>query len=202
MAEVVSRRRSDSSDFPCTSCSSWTVNSTSRSPPRPSLIWRCSSVGGDVLGDPAAHGLHGFDETLPARRGPDQRRDGVLVAGAQLGVAGDGPGLQQGLEFPALGPAGVVALVRGQRPDQRPGLALRPQVGVHFPQAGFAGRGHDGPRDARGQGRADGVGPGVLQLAGFDHVDDVDVGNVVQFAGAALAHADHGQRRRRRPRRR
>ena len=34
---------------------------------------------------------------------------------------------------------------------------------------------------------------GVVQLAGFDHVDDVDVGNVVQFAGAAFAHADDGQ---------
>ena len=33
----------------------------------------------------------------------------------------------------------------------------------------------------------------VLQRAGLDHVDDVDVGNVVQFAGTALAHADHGE---------
>ena len=149
--------------------------------------------GRNVFGDPAAHGLHGFDEAVASRRSPDQRRHGLLVAGAQFRVAGDGPRLQQRLELPALGPAGVVALVGGQGPDQRPGLPLRPEVGVHFPQAGFARRRGNGAGDAGGQGRADGAGPGVVQLAGFDHVDDVDVGDVVQFAGAALAHADDGQ---------
>ena len=135
------------------------------------------------------------DSTKPSRPAEVhiERRHRVFVARAQLGVAGDGPGLQERLELPALGPAGVVALVRGEGPDQRPGLALRPEVGVHFPQAGLARRGRNGARDAGGQGRADRVGPGVVQLAGLDHVDDVDVGDVVQFAGAALAHADDGQ---------
>ncbi len=150
-------------------------------------------LGGDVFGDPAAHGADGLHEAFPAGGGPDQRRDGRLVAGAELRVPGDGPGLEQGLELPALGPAGVVALVRGEGPDQRPGLALRAQVGVDLPQPGFAADGHDGPGNAGGQGRADRVGAGIVQLAGLDHVDDVDVGNVVEFAGAAFAHADDGQ---------
>ncbi len=150
-------------------------------------------LGGNVFGDPSAHGADGLYETFTAGGGPDQRRDGCLVPCAELGVPGNGPGLEQGLEFPALGPACVVALVRGKGSDQRSGFALRTQVRVHLPQPGFPARGHDGPGYTGGQGRADRVGPRIVQRAGLDHVDDVDVGNVVQFAGAALAHADHGQ---------
>ena len=97
-------------------------------------------IGRNVLGDAAAHGADGFDKALPAGRGPDQGRHGCFVAGAQGGVAGDGPGLQEGLEFPALGPARVIALVRGEGPDQRPRLALGPEVRIDFPQPGFAAR--------------------------------------------------------------
>ena len=45
-ASRVARTRSRSSTRPCTSCSSWTENSTSRSPPAPSLISRPASRAG------------------------------------------------------------------------------------------------------------------------------------------------------------
>lgn len=149
--------------------------------------------GRNVFRDPAPHGLHRLHKPFASCGIPDQRRDGLFVAAAQCHVAGDGAGLQERLELPAFRPAGVVAFVRRQRPHQGPGLAFRAQVRVHFPQPRLAGDRRNGPRDAAGEGGADGVGPRIIELGGVDHVDHVDVGNVVQFAGAALAHPDDGK---------
>lgn len=65
-------------------------------------------VGGDVVDDAAAHLLHVGNEVLAVRGLPDERRDGLDVLRAELGVAGHRPGLEQRLELPGLGPALVV----------------------------------------------------------------------------------------------
>ena len=148
---------------------------------------------GDVVRNPAAHGLDGLDESFAARRRPHQRLHGFLVAGTQFPVAGNGAGLQECLEFPAVRPAGVITQVRGQRPHQRAGLSFGAQVRIDFPEPGLRGGGGNCPRDPAGQGGSDGGGVRVLQPRGVDHIDDVDVGNVVKLPGAALAHADDCQ---------
>ncbi len=82
-------------------------------------------AAGDVLRHPPPHGPHRLDEAVALGGGPDQRRDALLVAAAQLGVARHGPGFQERLELPHLRPSFVVAQVRLERADQRtvPGRA-------------------------------------------------------------------------------
>ena len=169
---------------------------------------------GDGLQHPRAHGPHRVHEALARRGLPDPGPDPLEVAGAQVGGAGDGPGLEQRLELPAVGPAAVVLGVGVQGAAEGAVLALGAQVGVHLPEAGLGGGGLDDAADAsgelggehRGTGAVDGVGrlpvgpvrtglPGGLRVGVEELVDEdhVDVGDVVQLPGAALAHADHGQ---------
>src|SRR5690606_17419114 len=60
---------------------------------------------GHVVLDAAAHRLRVLDEVLPARRGPHERRDRVLVRTPQVSVPRDRARLEQRLELPRLGPA-------------------------------------------------------------------------------------------------
>src|SRR5699024_3774874 len=86
---------------------------------------------------------------------------------------------------------------------QRPVLALGAQVGVDLPQGALAGPLGAGAGELAGQGRADGdhvlldLGVDLAVLphqvgGGGDDVHDVDVGDVVELAGAGLAQGDHG----------
>ena len=106
------------------------ANSTSRSPPRPSLISRSATADRDVLDDAAAHRAHLGDEVRTLGRTPHERLDHVAVLGAEREVAGDRTGLQQRLELPRLRPSLVVRAVAGQRAHERrrpcpPGAAPR-----------------------------------------------------------------------------
>ena len=104
------------------------------------------------VADPAAAALQlAVVETLPApsrlRRAPSSPaprgpRRGRGPSGqtwrpavsmkrrAELVVAGDGPGLDEGLELPGLGPPVVPGRVRVEAPGQRPGASLGAEVGV------------------------------------------------------------------------
>ncbi len=156
--------------------------------------------GGDVIGDAFAHALHALDEVLARRAVPDQRLHRRDVLGAERGVARDRARLQQCLELPALRPARVVLLVRGEAAHQRALLALGAQVRVDLPQR----RLDLGPRDAahrlHREPRAD------VDRARLAHdflvgrtadEDHVDVADVVQLARAGLAHRDDGEPGRR-----
>ena len=148
---------------------------------------------GDVLLDPAAHRLHVVDEGLPPGGRPDAGRGDVQELLAQVGVAGGRPGLEQRLELPGVRPPLVVAGQRGRGADQRAGLALRSQRGVDLP-----GRGRRRSASAR-RPAALAVASiavssaGVLGSGVVGGEDDVDVGEVVQLLGAALAHRDDGE---------
>ena len=184
-----------SSVRPCTSCRSWTANSTSRSPPEPSLSWRSASRAGMFSTHPSPHRLDVADEAvalgdLPHHR-LDQRR-GTRCPSAE--VAGDRPGLEQGLELPGLGPALVVGAVARQGADQRTGLALRTQVGVDRPDRALAGVLGADLHQLRGELGGDPGGRGLVgTLRRLEDVEHVDVGDVVQLVAAALAERDHRQ---------
>ena len=160
-------------------------------------------LGGDVVHDAPAHGLHRGHEALALARLPHHGRDRLGVAPAELLVPRHGPGLEQRLELPGLGPLAVVAHVGVQCARQRPVLALGAQVGVEFPQRGLRAVGHHGSSGPAGQGRGQHgcavvVDRQVAVLAAkrvddVVDVDDVHVRDVVQLPGPALAHPDDAE---------
>ena len=151
----------------------------------------------DVVLDPAAHRLHVVDERLALRRRPHSGPGDVHELGSDVEVAGGGPGLEQRLELPGVGPLLVVGPVPGRGPDQRPGLAVRSQRGVDLPGRLAAdphqpGRQGGGGGEHRGLGSSpSGASVGTSGVVGDE--DHVDVGEVVQFHGAALAHGDDAE---------
>jgi hypothetical protein len=165
-------------------------------PAGPELELDGDLVGGDVAGDPFSHALHGADEVLPAGAGPHPGCDRLDVPCAEVGVPGEGIRLQQRLELPALGPPVVVGDVRLEGPHQRPRFALGAQVGVDLPEFGFqAGLVEPAHHQHREPG-GDVDGPARFQagaLVALRHEDDVHIADVVELAGAGLAHADHGE---------
>ena len=117
----------------CCSCSSWTVHSTSESPPRPSLRWVLRSAPrGQPLGLHAR--LEGADlahlAVVEPALGVPQRVDELEEPLAQVRVAGHRRGPQQRLGLPRERPAAVVLAVGLERAHERAALALRAQVGV------------------------------------------------------------------------
>ena len=135
--------------------------------------------------DPTAHRLHLGDEILTLTGVPDHRHQGVGIGPAEFGVAHRGPGLEQGLEFPRLGPPLVVGDVRVQGADQRTRFALRTKGGVNFEE-----RLRGEPHHLAGY-------PGDQWVGVLPHEYDIHIADVVQFAGTALAHRDDRQPRRR-----
>ena len=129
------------------------------------------------------HRLHVLHEGFALGGLPHERSKLIHIALPQLQRPRQRPRLEQGLELPRLGPPLVVRHVAVQGAHERAGLALGAQVAVHLEEAGGAQL-HE---LAGGAGR---LGGGVV-----GDEDDVHVGDVVQLAGAALAHGDDGEPR-------
>ena len=144
-----------------------------------------ADVGGDQLLNPPPHGLHFDHEVLTLAGDPDHGHQRGQVALAEFRVADRRPGFQQRLELPGFRPSLVVGDVRLDRPDQLTAAALGPQPGVHLEERR---RGH--PHHLAGH-------PGAGRVGVLGDEDDVDVADVVQFAGTAFAHRDDRQPRRR-----
>ncbi len=145
------------------------------------LEFALAQFGGHELLDAPAHRLHLGHERIPLGRRPHHRTECLDVAATEIEVAGHRPGLEQRLELPGLGPALVVRDVRVQGADQFAAFALGTQRGVDLEER----RGAD-PHHLPG----DAAGAGIGRL-GDEH--DVDVADIVELAGPALAHRDHGQ---------
>ncbi|CAG7335471.1 hypothetical protein PICSAR61_04298 [Mycobacterium avium subsp. paratuberculosis] len=143
-----------------------------------------ADVGGHQLLDAPAHRLHLDHEVLAFAGHPHHRHQRVQVASAELRVAHGRTGFQQRLELPRLGPALVVGDVRLHGADQLAAAAFRSQPGVDLEER--LGR---QPHHLAGHPGGDGVGA-------LADEDDVDVADVVQFAGTAFAHRDDRQPRR------
>ena len=94
---------------------------------------------------------------------------------SQLGVAGNGPRLDERLELPGVGPAVPVRPVGVERPDEWAVATFRPEVGVDAEAAAGDFHHRSGQRLVR-RGLAD------------EH--DVDVAGVVELGPTQLAHAD------------
>ena len=86
-----------------------------------------------MLLDPAAHGLHVFDESRMIDRPPNKRCDSIDIPATKLEIPSRWPGLEQRLELPGLRPALVIADMRLNRPNERPLLTLRSQSRVDLP---------------------------------------------------------------------
>jgi hypothetical protein len=146
----------------------------------------------DRVQHPASHRLDIADEAVALGDLPDHRLDQRQELAPESQVAGDRPGLEQGLELPGLGPALVVDAVAGEGPDQRPGLAFRAEVGVDRPDRALAGvlraHLHESGRELGG----DLGGHRLVDPVGrLEDVEHVDVGDVVQLVPPALAEGDH-----------
>ena len=168
---------------------------------------------GDIVGHAGSHGLHGFHKPVAGGGLPDEGVNRTGVAGTQLRRTGDGTRLEKRLELPVFGPALVVLHVGFNGTHERAVLALGSQVRIDLPEGGLGRGAHDGAGEGVHELRADGgtfvlgelerggllVCPGAgcgASGGGFhgrNHVHHVDVGDVVQLAGTALAHADNRQ---------
>ncbi len=165
--------------------------------PRAELELPLGLGDGDVLHDPAAHRLDLGDEPLALGRRPHRGRDALDVLPADLGVPRDRTSLEQRLELPGVGPAFVVALVAGQRADQRAGLALRAQRRVHRPDRALPRVVGADPDQVGGELGADPHCRLLIVAVGrLDDEDDVDVADVVELVTPALAHRDDREPRR------
>ena len=138
----------------------------------------------DVFNDSATHRLDVGDKIFPLGGAPHQRRQRLHVLLAQRYVARHGPGLEQRLELPGAGPPVVVLLVGTQGAHQRALLTFGAQGRVHLEEHARAD-----VDELAGPARGAGIG-------GLGHEDHVHVRDVVQLAGATLAHRQHGQARR------
>ncbi len=157
-------------------------------------------AGRDVVEHPAAHGAGGVHEAVALGGRPDERVDDGPPAAGEVRVPGGVAGLEHRLELPRSRPAPVVRLVAGQGADQGTVAALRAESGVDLPQMSLArgpaahllqADGHPGrDREIRRL-----VRPGLADRGlglGLADVQDVDVTDVVELAGARLAEGDDG----------
>src|SRR5438270_352209 len=93
----------------------------------PQLELPVDELGGNMVGDSAAHCLNLRYEVFPIRRGPHHRAYGLQITAAELDITSDRAGFEQRLELPSLRPPAVVGQVPFQRAHQRAGFALRAQ---------------------------------------------------------------------------
>ena len=126
-------------------------------------------AGQGALG-PCLHVAHRPQVFGPEGTAPHPPAGSLGEGGADAGIPGDGPGLEEGLELPGLRPPVPVGLVGRERQDEPPGPPLRPEAGVDAEAA---------PSNLECRQR--------IRVA---HEHHVDVAGVVQLPAAELAHAD------------
>ena len=156
--------------------------------------------GGQQRHHPAAHRLGLGDELVVVGDPPDHRPHHVDELLGELQVACHRPGFEHRLELPVLRPALVIGAVRGERADKGAGLAFGTQRGVDLPDRPGGGLGAADPHH-----RPDQLGGDLNRLVsaahrvavgvqgGFGEVEQVDVADVVELAGAGLAERDDAQ---------
>ena len=189
---------------PRMSWKTWAMNSISRMPPGPSLMWSamslrttsrriCACRSRMALIAPKSRYLrktNGRGDAL-------QRPDPVLGAGPSHSGRVHDARLDPGVALPFAALGHEVVLERVERADQRPGVAVRAQPHVDAEDLAvggdFAERGDQALAEAGEEVVVlDPLRPGGVAILGVDE-DVVDVGRDVQLAAAELAHADHHQ---------
>ena len=145
---------------------------------------------------PAAHRLDVADE--PVALGGRHTIGAIMATYSRprSQVAGDRPGLEQGLELPGLRPALVVAAVAGEGADQRARPCPR-AAGWRRPARSCPRRcGPSRPASSSTRAGWRPAWPPCSSTRPSDRLgdeDDVDVADVVELVAAALAHRDHRQ---------
>ncbi len=148
--------------------------------------------------DAFAHLLAVIDEIVAFGRRPDEWTGHVHVGLAESRIAGDGTRLEQRLKLPVLRPLLVICLMRIEPPHQRAVFAFRPQSSIDLPQRRFGDAHDDGLAYTLHRGRhfgADAVERHAVGfgIGGLHHINQVNIGNVIEFPGAEFAHADDGK---------
>ena len=149
----------------------------------------------DIVLDPSAHRTRGLDEALTRRGAPHVGLRGILEGPADDLVSRAGTGLQQRLKLPRLRPFVPVLTIGLNGTYESAVTPLRAQVGINSPQrclgAGTRARRSRCCRESRGDLEGHTL---VLIHPGFSNVDDINVGDVVEFACPRLTHRDDCER--------
>ena len=163
---------------------------------RPQLELHLDLIRRDVRGDALTHRLHRFDEVLARGARPHHRGDPLDVELAQFTVPGHCACLQEGLELPTLGPAFVVREVGVERSHQGAVLALRSEVGIHFPERGLQRELLDRAHRLHGESRCDLHRSVIREITVSARDEDhVDVAEIVEFACSRFSHSDDRESR-------
>ena len=193
----MARWRSSGSRPPVMSWRVWVKNSISRMPPRPSLTSWPGTWSGPaqalVGADAQPHVVGVLDRPEVHVLAPDEGAQAVEEGPAGGDGAGAGAGLDVGGALPGAADALVVVLGRvgGDADRRHRGVGAEAQVGAED----VAFRGDLGEELHELLGDADeaaaelGVVVGVV-AALVEEDDEVDVGGVVELAGAHLAHGE------------
>ena len=183
----------------------WVKNSISRMPPRPSLTsWpgiaeRAGEalVGADALADV----LGVLDRREVEVAAPDEGAEALEEGLAGVDGAGAGAGLDVGGALPGAAEALVVVLGRvgGDADRRHRGVGAEAEVDAEDVALGgdLGEELHELLGDADEAAAEVGIVVGVVAALVEEH-DEVDVGGIVELAGAHLAHGERRTCRRRR----
>ena len=173
------------------------MNSISRMPPLPSLMFSCSSARSTLSVDQRLHVPDRLEGAVIQIAPVDERRERVDERRAAVDVAGHRARLDPGVALPLAAVGLVVVLHRGEAGHQRPGIAERPQPRIDAIDEAFRGalrqtlhqRARHALEIAVGVQRALAVGLARRTVA----EDQIDIGGEVELAATELAHADDDQ---------
>ena len=151
--------------------------------------------GALVLVDPPFHGVDigdGGEVEVPA---PNEGADLLQEPGPQQQIAGHRARLEHGGTLPVLAHRFVIGDRRGQGDAGRGGRRIGPQPQIGTKDVSFrVACLHKGHKIARHPGVEASRGIAVIHTrVRVVQQDEVDIAGVVQFAGAELAHAKHGE---------
>ena len=148
----------------------------------------------DVVLDATAHRTRRLDESFARRSAPHVGLCGFLKGTPDGLVPSTGARLKQRLELPRLRPLVPVLAVGLDGAHERSVAPLGPQIRVHRPQRSFGSGPRAGGCSRRCKARRDLKGFSLVPICpGLGDVDDIDVGDVVEFARSRLTHRDDGE---------
>ena len=148
----------------------------------------------DVVLDAAAHRTRRLDESFARRGAPHVGLCGFLKGTPDGLVPRTGARLEQRLELPGLRPLIPVLAVGLDGAYERSVAPLGPQIRVHRPQWSFGSGPRAGGCRSRSKARRDLEGHAFIPVSsGLGDVNDVNVGDVVEFACSRLTHRDDGE---------
>ena len=148
----------------------------------------------DVVLHATTHCARRLDKTFARGSAPHVGLRGFFEGASDCLVSRAGTCLEQRLELPGLRPLIPVLAVGLDGAHERSVAPLGPQVRVHRPQRSFGSGARACGGGSRRQARRDLEGHAFIPVhPGLGDVDDIDVGDVVEFACSRLTHRNDGE---------